>query len=67
MFERRVPGDGEMPLEAILAHVRPDVIVSAEVPLRARREAGVSDLERARLVVDGTRRVLAACARSLRV
>jgi sugar phosphate isomerase/epimerase len=56
--ERMIPGDGEFPLAEMLTTLRPDVIVSTEVPLRARREAGMSDVERARLAVDGTRRVL---------
>jgi sugar phosphate isomerase/epimerase len=58
MDERRVPGEGEMPLVKMLQAIRPDVVVSGEVPMRSLREAGVSDLDRSRRVVAGMRRVL---------
>jgi len=62
LHERRVPGDGEMPLVKMLRTIRPEVIVSGEVPMRSLRAAGVSDLERSKMVVAGMRRVLeAAC------
>jgi sugar phosphate isomerase/epimerase len=60
MNERRIPGDGEMPLVEMLRSIRPEVVVSAEVPQRSLRDAGVSSLDRARRVIAGTRRVLDA-------
>jgi len=60
MNERMIPGQGEIPLVEMLRNIPDHVVVSAEVPLRSLRQAGVSDLERARLVVDGTRKVLSA-------
>jgi sugar phosphate isomerase/epimerase len=60
LHERMVPGAGEMPLVEMLRHIRPDVVVSAEVPLRKLREAGMSDLDRARLVAAGARDVMRA-------
>jgi sugar phosphate isomerase/epimerase len=66
MNERVVPGEGELPLVDIMRNVRPEVIVSVETPLRSRLEAGMSDVERARLVVEGARRVLAQTGDGLR-
>lgn len=37
----------------------PQTTVSAEVPLRSLKQAGVPPEERARRILDGTRRVLA--------
>lgn len=56
--ERAVPGQGELPLEEVLSLLSRDVIVSAEVPLRSLREAGVPPEERARRILEGSRRVL---------
>jgi hypothetical protein len=47
-----------MPLVKMLQAIRPDVVVSGEVPMRSLREAGVGDLERSKMVVAGMRRVL---------
>jgi hypothetical protein len=58
MHERQIPGEGELPLVSILRNVRPDVVVSGEVPLRSLEKAGVSAEERVRRIVDATRRVL---------
>lgn len=60
--ERMIPGEGEMPLVEMLSALRPEVIVSTEVPLSARREAGMPDLERVQLALDGTKRVLGLAA-----
>jgi sugar phosphate isomerase/epimerase len=59
LHERAVPGQGEFPLERIIALLPPTVTISAEVPMRARKEAGVPARERARLAVQGTRDVVA--------
>jgi len=58
MYERQIPGEGEMPLIELLRMIRSDVIVSCEVPLRSKREAGISNGDCARLVCDGARRIL---------
>jgi sugar phosphate isomerase/epimerase len=58
MFERMVPGEGELPLRAIMDAVPDDSIVGLEVPLRAAAEAGELPQSRLRRCVDGARRVL---------
>lgn len=60
MNERLVPGEGRMPLVEMLRSIRPDVVVSGEVPQRSLRESGVSAIGRAKGVVAGIRRVLEA-------
>jgi sugar phosphate isomerase/epimerase len=60
IFERMVPGEGEMPLVQIMRAIPDHIVTSVEVPMRARREAGMSDLDRVRLAVEGTRKVLEA-------
>jgi sugar phosphate isomerase/epimerase len=57
MFERQIPGDGELPLAALLDAIPSDCIVYLEVPQRAARERGVSALERAQRALDGMRRL----------
>lgn len=46
MYERMVPGTGEMPIAAVLALVPDHVTVSVEVPRRSLAEAGVGPAER---------------------
>lgn len=58
MYERMIPGEGELPIVEILRNVPDDIVVSAETPLRSLREAGRSKLECAQRVLDATRRVL---------
>ena len=60
MCERAVPGAGELPLIEMLRQIRPDVIVSGEIPQRSLKEAGVSDLDQTKAVVAGIARTLAA-------
>lgn len=60
MNERMVPGTGEMPLVEMIRAIRRDVVVSIEVPMRSLKEAGLSEVERIRLAVEGARRVVAA-------
>ena len=59
LHERMIPGSGELPLVEMLRAVPETVVISAEVPLRSLREAGVSDLERVRRIVAGVDCVLA--------
>ena len=60
MYERMAPGDGELPLAALLRHVPDDVVVSLEIPIRSLAEAGVGPGERTRRCVEGARRLLPA-------
>jgi len=62
LHERMIPGTGELPLVEMLRAVPDTVVISAEVPLRSLREAGVSDIERVRRIVAGVKNVLAAAA-----
>jgi sugar phosphate isomerase/epimerase len=56
--QRELPGHGEFPLKELLAAIPAGVTVGVEVPQRSRREAGVSAAERAKLAVEGARRLL---------
>jgi sugar phosphate isomerase/epimerase len=58
MFERRVPGEGELPLRDILAALPSDVVVGLEIPLRSRAVAGIGPEARLRPCVDATRALL---------
>jgi len=57
LFERGIPGEGELPLLDFLKTIPADVLVSPEVPLRALRASGVSIHECARRAVEGARRL----------
>ncbi|MFI6253868.1 sugar phosphate isomerase/epimerase family protein [Streptomyces sp. NPDC051016] len=59
MHDRTIPGQGEFPLLEILSLIPRDVTVSAEVPLRRLERAGVPPEERARRILDGSRRLVA--------
>lgn len=58
MFERMVPGEGELPLPDILAALPCDVVVEIEVPRRSLALAGVSPIDRLRPCVTAARRLL---------
>lgn len=58
MFERMVPGEGELPLLDILTALPPDLVVEIEVPRRSLALAGVSPIDRMRPCVDAARRLL---------
>jgi sugar phosphate isomerase/epimerase len=62
VFDRRIPGEGELPLAAFLEAIPSDVTVSPEVPLKSLRDAGVPVRECARRVVEATRCIAAAAA-----
>jgi sugar phosphate isomerase/epimerase len=57
--ERMIPGRGELPLAEILALLPRDIVISAEVPLRSLRQAGVTPAERAHRIVEASRDLLA--------
>lgn len=46
LYERRAPGDGDLPLRRFLQHVPPGVVVGLEVPIRSEAEAGIGPHER---------------------
>jgi len=62
LFDRGIPGEGELPLRAFLDVIPANVIVSPEVPLKSLRDQGISIQECARRAVEGTRRLQAAVA-----
>jgi sugar phosphate isomerase/epimerase len=59
MFERMVPGEGELPLADILAVLPDDIVLEIEVPQRSLALAGVSPIDRLRPCVEAARRLLA--------
>jgi sugar phosphate isomerase/epimerase len=59
MYERMVPGEGELPLRDILSALPPDVVIELEVPRRSLALAGVSPIDRLRPCVEAARRLLA--------
>lgn len=46
LYERRAPGDGDLPLAEFLRHVPAGVVVGLEVPIRSEAEAGIGPKER---------------------
>jgi sugar phosphate isomerase/epimerase len=46
LYERRAPGDGDLPLREFLRHVPSGVVVGLEVPIRSEAEAGIGPRER---------------------
>jgi hypothetical protein len=61
MFERMVPGAGELPLRDLLSALPPDIVLEIEVPRRSLALAGVSAIDRTRPCVDAARRLLREC------
>jgi sugar phosphate isomerase/epimerase len=59
MYERMVPGTGELPLREILAVLPPTVVIGLEVPLRSLAAAGVLPHARLAPCVEATRGLLA--------
>jgi sugar phosphate isomerase/epimerase len=59
LFERMVPGAGELPLHEIVAALPPDIVIELEVPQRSLALAGLSPVERLRPCVEAARRLLA--------
>jgi len=57
VFERQVPGKGELPLTEFVAAIPPGVFISPEVPMRKQRQLGVSLTDLARMALEGARRV----------
>lgn len=59
MFERMVPGEGELGLPELLAVLPRDRVYAIEVPIRSQALAGVGPHERLGRCVEATRRLLA--------
>jgi sugar phosphate isomerase/epimerase len=62
MYERLVPGDGELPLHDILAALPADIVLELEIPQRALALAGVSPADRLRPGVEAACRLLSEVA-----
>lgn len=60
MFERKVPGEGELPLADYLRALPRDRVVGLEVPLRAEAEGGAGPRERLGRTVAAARELLAS-------
>ena len=58
MFERMVPGEGELALKDVIAALPGDRAYSVEVPLRSEAEAGIGPHERLGKCVEALRRLL---------
>lgn len=58
MFERMVPGEGELVLRELVAVLPVDRVYSVEIPLRSEAEAGLGPRERLEKCVLGARRLL---------
>jgi sugar phosphate isomerase/epimerase len=58
LYERMVPGAGELPLLELLAALPDDVVIGLEVPQRSLAEAGVGPYERVARCVEATRNLL---------
>lgn len=58
MFERMVPGEGELPLHDLLSALPGDTVLEIEVPRRSLALAGVSPIDRLRPCVEAARRLL---------
>jgi sugar phosphate isomerase/epimerase len=65
MFERMVPGEGELPLRDILSALPPDIVIELEVPRRSLALAGVSPIDRLRPCVEAARRLLSEASHGL--
>jgi sugar phosphate isomerase/epimerase len=59
--DRAIPGEGAFPLVDFVRHMPPDAVLCVEVPMR--RHLALPPAERARMAVDGVRRILAAAGR----
>lgn len=59
MTERRIPGQGELPLLEILRIVPRDRVVSLEVPLLSQAKLGIGPLDRLRPAVAAAKNLLA--------
>ena len=63
-FQREIPGDGELPVVEFLRALPEHTAIGLEVPLRTLAEQGMSHLDRARLLMQRTRTLLAEAGRT---
>jgi sugar phosphate isomerase/epimerase len=66
MFERMVPGEGELPLHDLVSALPGDIVLEIEVPRRSLALAGVGPIDRLRPCVDAARRLLSEVQLGLR-
>ncbi|MEJ5977468.1 sugar phosphate isomerase/epimerase [Novosphingobium sp. PS1R-30] len=59
LYERRAPGDGDLPLADFLRHVPAGVVVGLEVPIRSEAERGLGPRERLARCVAQARALMA--------
>ncbi|OBH98618.1 sugar phosphate isomerase/epimerase [Mycobacterium sp. E2733] len=57
MFERMVPGEGELPLHDILSALPSDIVIELEVPRRSLALDGVRPIDRLRPCVEAARQL----------
>lgn len=62
-FERRAPGDGELPLQDMVAALPRDILLGLEVPMRAKAEAGIGPKDRLAPALEATRDLVKEVAR----
>lgn len=58
LYERRAPGDGDLPLAEFLRHVPEGVVVGLEIPIRSEAEAGIAPRERLARCVAAARAIM---------
>lgn len=58
VHQRHIPGEGQFPLREFLDALPPEIMISVEIPLKNLRDQGVPPLQRARLAVEATQRIL---------
>lgn len=46
LFERRAPGDGDLPLAALVRHIPAHTTIGLEIPIRSEAERGITHRER---------------------
>jgi sugar phosphate isomerase/epimerase len=63
VYERMVPGEGELPLRDILCALPPDIVIELEIPRRSLAVAGVDPIDRLRPCVDAARDLLSEVSR----
>jgi len=56
--DRRIPGEGDLPLRAFVNALPPDIVIGIEVPMASLKAQGLGPEERVRRAVSGARNVL---------
>jgi sugar phosphate isomerase/epimerase len=62
LYERGIPGTGQIPLVDFIGVLPPEVPIGLEVPMKSLSDKGVSPLDRARLAFTATRKTLESVA-----